>query len=219
MKVLKPQNNRQLFSLNFDKVAVKSSSNWQLYVNFRTYTQIHTPTVVQGGTGGGGGWMVDGTPPRSFWYVALFWNDFTFDLNKMRYILKAVALLKVCDVINNGRHLGFYQELEIRQKPQETVIFRGFTWKITYRWAFCMILATRFTFIVEGSLRNMYFHPKLAWPPVAYNVLTRYHSNLPSLNLSQNVHEGWINSYWKRQVQTFYPLGENLEKPPCTSEG
>ena len=28
-----------------------------------------------------------------------------------------------CDVINNGRHLGFYQELEIRLKPREMVIF------------------------------------------------------------------------------------------------
>ena len=68
-------------------------------------------TVVQGGAGGGGGggwWLVDGTPPRSFWYVAVFWNDFTFDLlNKMRYILEVVALIKICDVINNGRMLDF----------------------------------------------------------------------------------------------------------------
>ena len=28
--------------------------------------------------GGGGGRGVDGTPPRSFWYVAVFRNDFTF---------------------------------------------------------------------------------------------------------------------------------------------
>ena len=28
-----------------------------------------------------------------------------------------------CDVINNGRHLGFYQELEIRFKPLEMAIF------------------------------------------------------------------------------------------------
>ena len=41
--------------------------------NPRTYKQIHTPTVVQWGE-----WEVDGTPPRSFWYVAVFWNDFTF---------------------------------------------------------------------------------------------------------------------------------------------
>ena len=38
-------------------------------------TQIHTPTVVQGGGGGGG---LNGTPTRSFWYVAAIWNDFTF---------------------------------------------------------------------------------------------------------------------------------------------
>ena len=41
----------------------------------------------------------------------------------MRYILWMVALLEACDVINNGRHLGFYQELEIRKKPREMVIF------------------------------------------------------------------------------------------------
>ena len=30
--------------------------------------------------------------------------------------------MEACDVINNGSHLGFYQELEIRLKPQEMVI-------------------------------------------------------------------------------------------------
>ena len=39
----------------------------------------------------------------------------------MRYISWVVALLEACDVINNGRHLGFCQELEIRIKPQEMV--------------------------------------------------------------------------------------------------
>ena len=51
-----------------------------------------------------------------------------FDLlNKRRYILWMVALLEVCDVTSRGRHLGddpgFYQELEIRLKPREMVIF------------------------------------------------------------------------------------------------
>ena len=41
----------------------------------------------------------------------------------MSYILWVVALLEVCDVTNNDRHLGFYQELEIGLKPQEIVIF------------------------------------------------------------------------------------------------
>ena len=34
--------------------------------------QIHTPTDWYKGGGG-----VDGTPSWSFWYVAVFWNDFT----------------------------------------------------------------------------------------------------------------------------------------------
>ena len=36
----------------------------------------------------------------------------------MRYILREVVLLEACDVTNNGRHLGFYQELEIRLKSR-----------------------------------------------------------------------------------------------------
>ena len=52
----------------------------------------------------------------------------SFDLPyKVWYILGLVALLEACDVTNNGRHLGrhlgFYQELEIRLKPREMVIF------------------------------------------------------------------------------------------------
>ena len=85
-----------------------------------TYTQSHTPTVVQAG-------RVDGTLPLSFRYVAVFRNDFTWEafdlLNKMRYILWVVALLEVCDATNNGRHPGFHQGLEIRLKPREMVIF------------------------------------------------------------------------------------------------
>ena len=47
-----------------------------------------------------------------------------FDLlNKMRYISWVVALLEACDITSNGRHLGFYQELEIRLKLKKMVIF------------------------------------------------------------------------------------------------
>ena len=56
----------------------------------------------------------------------LYWKAFDL-LNKMRYISWVVALLEACDVTNNGRypgrHLGFNQELEIRLKPREMVIF------------------------------------------------------------------------------------------------
>ena len=48
-------------------------------------------------------------------------------LNKRRYVLCMVALLEVCDVTSKGRHLGgdlgFYQELKVRLKPREMVIF------------------------------------------------------------------------------------------------
>ena len=45
---------------------------------------------------------------------------------KMRYILWLVAL-EACDVTNDGRHLGrhlrFYQELEIRLNPRGMELF------------------------------------------------------------------------------------------------
>ena len=41
----------------------------------------------------------------------------------MTYISWAVALLEACDVTNNGRRLGLYQELEITLKLLEMVIF------------------------------------------------------------------------------------------------
>ena len=41
----------------------------------------------------------------------------------MRYILWVVTLLEACDVTNNGHHLGFYQELEIRLKRREILLF------------------------------------------------------------------------------------------------
>ena len=74
-----------------------------------------------------------------------------------------------------------------------------------------MILATKFTFIVEKSWKNMYFHPKFARLPSTYDVIAR-DSNWSSLNLSlsQNVRDGLTNSTWKRQVLMFYPLGKTL---------
>ena len=84
--------------------------------------RTHTPNVVQGG-------VVDETiPPRVFGLLQYFetislrWKAFDL-LYKMRYILWVVALLGVCDVTNNGRHLEFYQELEIRLGPREMAIF------------------------------------------------------------------------------------------------
>ena len=64
----------------------------------------------------------------------LQWKAFDL-LNKIKYILWVVALMEACDVTNNvvGGHLGFYQELEIRLKPQEMVIFLCLTRQITHK--------------------------------------------------------------------------------------
>ena len=86
--------------------------------------------MVQGKEGGeGGGWNPS---PEVLIYCSilkrfhLYWKAFDL-LNKMRYILLVVALVEACDVTNSGRHLarhlGFYQELEIRLKPREIVTF------------------------------------------------------------------------------------------------
>ena len=57
-------------------------------------------------------------------------------LNKMRYILLVVVLLEKCHVNSNGRHLGrhlgFYQELEIRLKPREKLLVHDFSRKIYF---------------------------------------------------------------------------------------
>ena len=103
-------------------------------INTRTYTQIHTPTVVQ--RGGEGGWWME--PVLEFlicWSIPkrfyLQWKAFDL-LYKIRYILWVVALLGACDVTNNGRHLGrhlgFYQGSESRLTQREIVNF-CLTWK------------------------------------------------------------------------------------------
>ena len=63
-------------------------------------------------------------------------------------------------------------------------------WKITHKLAFCIILSTIFTIIVERSWENIHFHSKMGWPPATYDVISRNHSNWPSLNVSQNVCKG-----------------------------
>ena len=77
---------------------------------------------------------VDGTLPLSFFFSKRFWLQWkAFDLlNKLRLILSVVTLLEACDVTKHGRHferhLGFYQELEIRYKPREMIIFLCLTY-------------------------------------------------------------------------------------------
>ena len=85
--------------------------------------QIHTPSMVRGG----GGWWIEPLPGvfdmLQYFETILPLVERLWLLNKMRYILRVLLLREACDVTNNGRHLGFYQESEIRLKLREMVIF------------------------------------------------------------------------------------------------
>ena len=86
-------------------------------------TQIISPPWYNGG--GEGGWLEHSLELLICFSISkrfyLQWKAFDL-LNKMRYILLVVTLLEVCNVTNNGHHLEFYQELEVRLKPREIVI-------------------------------------------------------------------------------------------------
>ena len=71
----------------------------------------------------------------------------------------------------------------------------------------------KFYFYCWKKLKNVHFHSKIAWPPATYDIISRNHSNWPSLNLSQNVCKGWTNKYRKPQMLMFYHVGKKSEKP------
>ena len=98
------------------------------------------PPWYKGWVGGGG---LDGTPPRSFWCVAGFRNDFALSWKPLIFLIRwsifyewwrrwrrqqwstsptMIAILAA---------IFFLQELKIRLKPREIVILLCFTWKIT----------------------------------------------------------------------------------------
>ena len=62
-------------------------------------------------------------------------------------------------------------------------------------------------------LKKHVLSPKIGVTSCSFDVISRNHSTWPSLNLSQNLREGWTNSYWKCQVLMFYPLRKNSAKP------
>ena len=122
--------------------------------NPRTYTKIHTPTVVQGAG-------VDGPLLWSFWYVAVFRNDFTF-------IGKPLILLTRWGIFYGWwrcwRPVTLPTMVAIAWPPSWIITRIGnqvktarngnllsFIWNITRKKTFWMILATRYTFIVERS--------------------------------------------------------------------
>ena len=119
--------------------------------------------------GGGGGWMES----LSWVFDMLQYFETILPLveslwssqQDCRYISWVVALLEACDVTNNGLHLGchlgFYQELEIRLKPREIVIF-------VMAW-----------FYFWKKLKKHVFSPKIGLTNCTFNVISRNHSTWP----------------------------------------
>ena len=88
-------------SLRFSVLTNKTVRNWNNLFKLltpRTYKQIHISTVVQEGEGCG--------PPQSFWYVAVFRNDFTLNGKPLIFLTRwgifygRWRLLETCDVTN-----------------------------------------------------------------------------------------------------------------------
>ena len=115
---------------------------------------------VGANSSGGGG--MDGTPPWRFWYVAVFWNSFTFS-GKPLIFLTRWGIFKgwwLCwGPVTSPTMVGILEFTKIRNKVKtvRNGNFLCFTWKITHKQALCMILATRFTFIVERVEKTCIF--------------------------------------------------------------
>ena len=80
------------------------NSNCQFRTEGDQPSEVHANSYPhRGKRGGGWGGELDGTPPQSILYVAVFRNDFAFveslsSSRQDRYILWVVALLEVCDI-------------------------------------------------------------------------------------------------------------------------
>ena len=121
------------------------------------------PPVVQG--------RVDGTPPRSFSYVAVFWNHFPWSGKPSIFLTRSGiwfwggGVAGGVDVTNNVRHLGFYQESEIRLKPREMIIFFVlYTW-LYMKYNTCISTLHDFShkiyFYCWKKLKKHVFSPKI----------------------------------------------------------
>ena len=78
------------------------------------------------------------------------------------------------------------------------------------------------------KLKNMYFHSKMVWPPATYDIISRNHRNLPSLNLTQNCARGMneqllktsgadVLSFRKKELRkTLYARGLRSKTTSCS---
>ena len=138
---------------------------------------------------------MDGIPLPSFWYVAVFWNNFTFSGTPLIFLTRLqVYFMGVGAAGGLWRH----QQWSPSWLPSWSLERIRNQVKTAGNSNFCdgMIL----------FLKKHVLSPKIGVTSCTFDVISRNHSTWPSLNLSQNLREGWTNSYWKPQALMFYPL-------------
>ena len=147
---------------------------------------------------------MDGIPLPSFWYVAVFWNNFTFSGTPLIFLTRLqVYFMGVGAAGGLWRH----QQWSPSWLPSWILPRIRNQVKTAGNSNFCdgMIL----------FLKKHVLSPKIGVTSCTFDVISRNHSTWPSLNLSQNLREGWTNSYWKPQALMFYPLRKNWVFKEC----
>ena len=145
---------------------------------------------------------MDGIPLPSFWYVAVFGNNFTFSGKPLIFLTRLQVYF-----VGGGAAGGLWRHQQWSPSWLPSWILPRIRnqVKTAGNSNFCdgMIL----------FLKKHVLSPKIGVTSCTFDVISRNHSTWPSLNLSQNLREGWTNSYWKCQVLMFYPLRKNSAKP------
>ena len=170
-------------------------SHWQcvkeylqiILINPGTHTQIHTPS------------RDTRTPPQRFWYVAVLRKDFAFSWKPLIFSTRWGIFYRWWRCWRQWRH----QQCSPSWPPswilprilrnQVKTAMNGIVLCLTYKKHINKHFASfhpQALLLLLKKVEKMHFHSKMAWPPATYDVISRNHSNRPSLNLSQNACEG-----------------------------
>ena len=125
--------------------------------------------------------VADGTPSRSFWYVAVFPNDFNFSGKPLIFLTRwgiFYGRWRCWRPVASPTMMPSWPPSWILSRIKNHV-------KIVKNSSFGGLCMENNTWISKlHYLYYMYFHPKMAWPPAIYDVISRNHSNWPSISLS-----------------------------------
>ena len=187
-----------------------SRSTWLFYFSivFKGFILIlgRTRKFIQPPWHKGGGGM-DGIPLPSFWYVAVFRNNFTFSGKPLIFLTRLQVYF-----VGGGAAGGLWRHQQWSPSWLPSWILPRIRnqVKTAGNSNFCdgLILFLK-------KVEKTCISPKIGLTNCTFDVISRNHSTWPSLNLSQNLREGWTNSYRKRQVLMFYPVRKLLIRTPA----